>query len=136
MQNCILDLTNVQGAITMHTPLPSIVVSQVQGHLCKAFADAWIEATRPFLASGQEFRVFNDWGRMEGYDSASRRKLTDWTMQHRDQLRGTYFTITSSIVAMGVAVAGTTLSPASVKLETFSRGEFLTLLEDALGQGR
>lgn len=134
LQNCILDLTNVQGAIAMYTPLPTMLVTRVRGHLSEAFAEAWIEATNPWMAGGQEIRIFNDWGTMEGYDSAARRRLTDWAMLHRKQLRGTYFTMTSRIVSMGVAVAGTALALVSVKLESFPRDEFLSRVDEALWQ--
>lgn len=134
LQNCILDVSDVQGALAMYTPLPSMLVSRVRGHLSDAYADAWVEATRPLMASGQAIHVFNDWGAMEGYDSAARRRLTEWSMQHRTQLRGTYFTTQSRIVSMGIAVAGTALALVSVKLESFTRDEFLARMDEALWQ--
>ena len=134
LHNCILDLTNVQGAIAMYTPVPSVLVTRVRGHLCEAYADAWVAAAEPFMAGGQEIRVFNDWGTMEGYDSAARRRLTDWARNHRKQLRGTYFTVTSRIVSMGVAVAGIALALVAVKLESLPRDEFLSRVDEALWQ--
>lgn len=134
LQNCILDLANVQGAIAMYTPLPSVLVTRVRGHLCEGDADDWIEAAEPFMAGGQEIRIFNDWGTMEGYDSAARRRLTDWAKNHRQQLLGTYFTVTSRIVSMGVAVAGVALALVAVKLESLPRDEFLARVDEALWQ--
>ena len=135
VQNRILELTDTRGSIAMFTPIQSILISRVQGHLSEAFADSWLKATAPVLARGSSLNVFNDWGAMESYDSAARRKLTDWAMLNRKQIRGTYFTTTSRIVSMGVAVAGAALAIASVKLESLSREEFLARLEKALVLG-
>jgi hypothetical protein len=133
LTNRILSLSGEQGSIELYAPLP-VVVSRVSGHMSEAFADAWITATRPLFAKGQPHEYFNDWALMSGYDSAARKKLTDWSLQQRSLITRSVFTTNSRMVSMGVAVAGSALALASIRLESLPRAEFTARLTKLLAE--
>ena len=131
-QNRILDLREERGSLEMFTPLPRVLVTRATGHMCEAFADGWITATQRLMEGDQTVSVFNEWGQMGSYESAARRKLTDWMLSHRTRFSDTNFTTNSRIVAMGVSVAGAAVALVSIKVELHTREEFLRRLEVAL----
>lgn len=116
----------------MFAPTSTVLVSRASGHLSEAFADGWVKATKRVMEGKQPIHVFNDWTLMEGYDSAARRKLTDWAVSHRALISRTHFTVTSRIVSMGVSVAGAALALASISVESLPRQEFVARLKLAL----
>lgn len=71
-----------------------------------AMGEQWIAVTARVWTQAPKVFVFNEWERMDTYDSAARRQLTDWVIAHRAQMDSAWFLTASRIVAMGVAAAG------------------------------
>ncbi len=81
-------------------------ITRAAGHMSGVMAEQWIACTESVWRQAPKLVVFNDWERMESYESVARKKLTDWVIAHRTQMEGAWFLTGSRIVAMGVAAAG------------------------------
>lgn len=90
----------------MYNPADGVLVTRAGGWMSTTMADRWLAATEPLWKQRAKVVVFNDWEKMEGYDSVARKRLTDWVIEHRSQVESGWFLTGSRIVAMGVAAAG------------------------------
>ena len=102
----LLEACDERGCLFIFNPVDGLVVTRAAGHMSTVMAEQWIASTEPVWKQAARLVVFNDWERMESYDSAARKKLTDWVIAHRTQMEGAWFLTGSRIVAMGVAAAG------------------------------
>ena len=76
---------------------------------------------------------FHDWWDMTGYDSLSRRLLTDHTLAHRARLARVHLLFRSQLVRMGVAAASIPLGRLLVSHASPER--FAERLEASLARG-
>lgn len=110
------EMRSARGSLDMYNPVPGVLVTRAIGHLDAAMSDQWIRRSERLFHSTKKLAIFNDWEFLDTYDSASRRDLTQWVLDHRARIEGAWFLTGSRIVAMGVAVAGTATALAGVTL--------------------
>jgi hypothetical protein len=130
----LLDESSARGSLRMYHPAPGVLVTRATGHMEVSLAQGWLRCTAPLWQDGVKVTVFNEWERMTGYESASRKLLTDWVIAHRGQMVGAWFCTGSRLVAMGVAASGALTALAGVSMNACAdRAEFDRRLRERLG---
>jgi len=105
-------------------------MARCNGHFSEDLADEWVRVLGPVLARTRGITMFNEWREMNGYDSASRRKLTTLASARRGVFTAVYFIARSRIVTMGVNVASVPMAMIGVEFATCgSDQDFLNKLE-------
>jgi hypothetical protein len=99
------DFQNARCRARELRPHSDVELFTVEGHLDLEGA-RWIEARTEDMLRGGRIHVFHDWSRLDGYDTASREHLTDYTMRIAKQLLSATVLVRSALVAMGVQFAG------------------------------
>lgn len=67
---------------------------------------------------GAPVLLFADFSQMSSYDSGSRRAMTQWCIDHRDQVACVHVLSSNRIVRMGVATAAMALSLVGLSLHS------------------
>jgi hypothetical protein len=130
----LLDEKSARGSLQMYRPAPGMLVTRATGHMDVVLAEGWVRCTAPLWREGVKVTVFNEWERMSGYESASRKLLTDWVIEHRELFEGAWFCTGSRLVAMGVAASGALTALAGVPMRACAdRAEFDRRLRARLG---
>jgi hypothetical protein len=115
-QRPILETIDDRGCLLMHHPIDGVLVTRAAGHMALPTATRWIESTKILWRQPVPVRIFNDWEKLDSYDSKARRQLTEWVILHRTHISGAWFLTGSRIVAMGVATASAATAFAGVTL--------------------
>jgi hypothetical protein len=110
-----------------------LVICVARGHIVADDANALIEVLNARLHEGP-LTGFYDWEAVEGYESAARKLLTEWTSKApRGAVREVHFLFRSRLVAMGIATAGLALRLMGLQLVSHSaRRDFEARLTAAL----
>jgi len=120
------------GALRSWSPVPTVYVTEFEGHLGVRFVPFIIGVYDRSLVAGERPTSFQDWERMESYDSEARAKLTEWLLRAHQHFTSIDMIVTSRLVAMGVSVANIALGGAiSV---TRDRAEFDRRMARALAR--
>lgn len=129
----MLESCDERGCLLIYNPANGVIVTRAAGHMSNAMADAWVKSLESVWKQAPKFSVFNDWEKMDAYDSPARKKLTEWVLAHRAQLAGAWFLTGSRIVAMGVAAAGVATALAGVSMNaSLNRREWEQRLREHL----
>lgn len=130
----IVDVRTDRGILEMYAPAPGhILVTRAVGHMTVAMAEQWIARTEPLFTFPKPLAVFNEWSRMESYESEARSLLTKWVISHRTKIEGAWFLTGSKIVKMGVAVAGSATALVGVTMHaSLDRARWESLLRERL----
>lgn len=88
-------------------PMQRVYSTRVEGHLSTELARRIIDYVDPLFESGRVLG-FHDWFQMNGYDTASRNELTQWSLR-RAALAQVNIGTRGKLVTMGVTVAGLVL---------------------------
>jgi hypothetical protein len=133
-RRALLEACDERGYLSLFNPVDGVVVTRAAGHMSTVMAEQWIASTAPVWKQAAKIVVFNDWERMESYDSVARKKLTDWVIAHRAQMEGAWFLTGSRIVAMGVAAAGAATALVGVSMNaSLDRRTWEQTLRDRIG---
>lgn len=129
----LLEACDDRGCLFILNPADGVIITRAAGHMSVVMADQWIACTESVWRQATKLVVFNDWERMESYDSVARKKLTDWVIAHRTQMEGAWFLTGSRIVAMGVAAAGAATALVGVSMHaSLDRATWERALRDRL----
>lgn len=104
--NTVLYIESARGALSVTQPRPSVIVTQVSGHLDEPLAEQLMDSLGPVLERSKKVALFHDWEQLDSYDSKARKRLTEWVIARRALMEGGWFLTRSPMVAMGVATAG------------------------------
>ncbi|OJY17047.1 MAG: hypothetical protein BGO98_12870 [Myxococcales bacterium 68-20] len=122
-----------RGSVEVYIPAPSVAITRVCGHLSVPLAGIICEAITAQLAGGQRLALFNQWERMETYDSGARRLLTNSVLANIRGIASQQFILGSRIVAMGVSTANLATSLVGLQLVAYpTRAAFEAALGRAL----
>jgi hypothetical protein len=92
-------------------PVPTVMVTQVRGHLDAEAARVLARALRDRLAATRARLVgFHDWTELADYDSDARILLTDVAREGLTRSDGTHVLIASPLVAFGLRAASVILT--------------------------
>ncbi|AKU99522.1 hypothetical protein AKJ09_06186 [Labilithrix luteola] len=130
----IVDARNDKGSLEMYAPGPGhVLVTRAVGHMTMAMAEQWVARTEHLFTFPKPLAVFNEWSRMESYESAARSLLTKWVISHRTKIEGAWFLTGSKLVKMGVAVAGSATALVGVTMHaSLDRAQWESLLREKL----
>lgn len=125
-----------RGSLEMFAPVESLIITRGVGHLELSMAEQWVRRSAHLWVSKRPIAVFNDWELAATYDTAARRLLTSWVVEHRSHFEGAWFLTGSRLVAMGVAAAGVAAALAGVTMHaSLSRPRWEELLRAKLAGG-
>lgn len=99
-------------------PAPSVIVSQMMGHIDRGATEALKAFGERQLARGIPQTFFHDWEAVTGYESEARTMLTSWSLDRRNLIRDVEVLTQSKIVAMGVATANLATSVVGVHMRS------------------
>lgn len=131
----LLEACDERGCLFISNPVDGVIVTRAAGFMSTALAEQWAQCTEAVWKQAPKLYVFNDWEKMDSYESNARKRLTDWVLSHRTQMAGAWFLTGSRIVAMGVAAAGAATALAGVSMHaSLDRRTWEQLLRDRLSQ--
>jgi hypothetical protein len=90
--------------LTMSEPAPLILLVVYAGVGTKELADHIIAYEERVMQRGRP-TVFDDWEKVESYETGARYALVKWFLSHIDQFYNTHILVASSLLKMGVKVA-------------------------------
>lgn len=122
-----------QGTVSLWKPAPGVMATRVEGILTLGGARAIEALMRRVVDADGRLLSFNDWFRMNDYETASRIQLTRVAGELRPVTDGAHFILRSKIVALGVQAANLALKFLTVHS---SEDSFARLLHDTLQQRR
>jgi hypothetical protein len=93
-----------RGVLEIWNLAPGVIMDRCAGRATAEFARGIAENIGAVIAAGHKVTVFADWELLEGYDTAARVELTEWTAKHRHEMDSVHVLLRSKIIAMGVAV--------------------------------
>jgi hypothetical protein len=106
---------------------PTAVLSRLEGYLDVDLARAFLRYyDELFATTDAKVLSLNDWSKLEGYATESRKMFTRWTDDHRNRFTRILIYTESRIVRMGIATANIILG--SLVEATGSRVEFEGLI--------
>ncbi len=92
------------GELALGSPAPGILCTRATGRASPEMATFFVGATRKVVEDAGSITGFHDWSGLVGYAPECRRILTDWNVNHRDQIKRGHLYVTGMLVRMGVSV--------------------------------
>jgi hypothetical protein len=117
-----------RGQLSIRLLSPTAALLRFKGYLTTEFITPIIRTKDPLFENGLVTSL-NDWDEMEGYNSESRRLLTDWVLRRRKGYQLCAIYSRSTLVKMGVATANIVLGGFLVVPK--SREEFEAMVIEA-----
>jgi hypothetical protein len=103
-------VVNDSGSAHLWRLADTVYVTRVSGSMTDEHADLFVSYGELMVAhSGGSIQVFHDWLDMTGYTSASRKRLTEWSLAHLGEYQQVHISLRSKLVGMGVQVANIAL---------------------------
>ncbi len=94
-------------------------------------ATFFLDACDQVVAKAGSIEGFHDWSELVGYESESRRAVTDWSLSHRSDVVRVHVHVTQQLVRMGVSVTSMVVP---VLKSYDSRTTLIAAFEEALRQ--
>jgi hypothetical protein len=93
------------GRVAITYPAPWVFVGVITGHYAVSLLDEYVAGMAVALDREHRMQAFHDWYRMSGYESACRKRMTEWTLEQGKKIERHHVLLQSKLVAMGVATA-------------------------------
>jgi hypothetical protein len=90
--------------LTISEPAPLVILVVFTGVGTKELADCIINYEEKVMKRGRP-TVFDDWEKVDNYESGARSKMVKWFLNHLHQFDNTHILVNSPLLKMGVAVA-------------------------------
>jgi len=74
------------------------------GRASAAMARFFLSHCDSVVAANGSMEGFHDWSGLVGYESACRKAVTDWAVEHRTEVEKVHVFVTQQLVRMGVSV--------------------------------
>lgn len=95
--------------LTLSTPAPWVVTTRLVGYLEIDATERLIAYRDRVLEQVEAFHEFHHWMESTGYDTDTRRALTDHSLKYRDRIAGIHVLTDSRLVMMGISVGSLVL---------------------------
>lgn len=130
LRDPIESLTAPWGSIELFLLPRACVLQRATGRGTIEMAEAIERGLRKAMQRCGTVRVFDDWQRVNGYDSRARVSLTQFTRKHKADISETHILVGSKLLAMGISVASLALGRT---FQVYSnRARFEDVLEGAV----
>ena len=92
------------GELAVGTPAPGLLCTRATGRASPEMAAFFVGAAKGVVAKAGWLEGFHDWSKLVGYSPECRRILTDWNVNHSDQIKRGHLYVTQMLVRMGITV--------------------------------
>lgn len=133
LQNRVLVHDTAREVNELFRPMPDIALSRIVGCFTEVGARAMV-TTLEASFDGDPFHMLAEWSGMASYESGARRVMTSWVIEHRAQVRTSYFCASNRIVEMGISVGAMAVSLVGVEAKSLSYPRWLDRLDEFLSR--
>jgi len=132
LQGLVGASTAAAGQMEIYNPMGGVFITRVRGHLTTAIAHEWVKMSAVLWPRAEHYDAFNDWSAMTGYDSESRKILTEWALAHHVQLASVVSCAGDRLVRMGLSVTSAVMALSRMEMSVVDRDEFVAKLRSTM----